>query len=246
MVPIGNCPPDHDPGYAPAVNLVPPSPEEPADQGDVRWLVRMALIFYGIVALFALGYALFSGSIGSLFGEKMPNVGNLLGGIGVGVAIVALTRVGVRTWPAIERAAREFSQMLGPLRRGDAVILAVLSGFAEELLFRGALWSSLGLLGTTCLFALVHVIPKRALWGYPLFALLAGLLLGLLREGTGSVIPPMLAHIVVNAINLHWIGARHAEWSAPADNGAPNPAASNSAASNSADADGAPEPPGGA
>ena len=198
------------------MNLAPPSPEEPTNQGDVRWLVRMALVFYGIVALFALGFSLFSGSIGSLFAEKLPNVGNLLGGLGVGLAIVALTRVGFRAWPAIRSAAGELSRMLGPMGTRDALLLAVISGFAEELLFRGALWSSLGLVGTSCLFGLVHVIPKRALWGYPLFALFAGLLLGLLREGTGSVIAPMLAHIVVNGINLQWIGSRHAEWLAPA------------------------------
>ena len=52
------------------------------------------------------------------------------------------------------------------------------------------------------------MLPRRDLLVYPLFALLAGLLLGLLREGTQSVAPPFLAHALVNGVNLHWIGAR--------------------------------------
>ena len=58
----------------------------------------------------------------------------------------------------------------------------------------------------TLLFGLVHVLPRRALWIYPLFALLAGLLFGLLREGTQSLWPCVLAHVTVNALDLAWIG----------------------------------------
>ena len=81
---------------------------------------------------------------------------------------------------------------------------------AEERLFRGALWPHLGLLGTTFLFGLVHFVPHKKLWGYPLFALVAGLLLGVLREASGSVIPPILAHFTVNVLNLRWMGKHHA------------------------------------
>ena len=66
-------------------------------------------------------------------------------------------------------------------------------GVGEELLFRGALWPHLGLPGTTFLFGLVHIIPRKQLWGYPLFALGAGLLLGLLLAvGTGGLLSGFL------------------------------------------------------
>ena len=61
-------------------------------------------------------------------------------------------------------------------------------------------------MGTTLLFGLVHVLPRRSLWIYPLFATLAGLLFGLLREGTQSLWPCILAHVAVNVLNLAWIG----------------------------------------
>ena len=195
----------------------PPQPEDPSSGTQVRWLLRMALVFYGVVVLFAIGLALFTGSIGSLFGDKAPNPGNLLAGLGVGLAIVAVTRVGFRAWPTVQRAAREFSNLIGPIGLKEALLLATVSAFAEELLFRGALFEPLGLFGTTGLFAVVHIVPTKTLWWrYPIFAFAAGLFLGLLREGTGSVIPPMIAHFVVNAINLYWLGSKHAAWAAEA------------------------------
>ena len=198
------------PPPAPAGGTPPPGTTPIAGSG----IVRLATGFYGVVGLFAVGFALFSDDVGILlmFGEKAPEPAGLLAGIGVGLVIVGVTRVGVRMWGAIEDAARILSVMLGPLTKKQAILLAVLSGVGEELLFRGALWPDLGLWGTTLLFGLVHVIPKRQLWGYPLFAVAAGLLFGVLRMGTGSVVPCVLAHVTVNAINLIWLSERYAEF----------------------------------
>jgi membrane protease YdiL (CAAX protease family) len=173
-----------------------------------RRLVRLAAGFYGIATLFALGYAGFSGTIGTVFGEETPGAGATLAAVVLGLGIVGLSRLGARVWPRMARAADALGDLLGPLSWGGAIVLALMSGFAEELLFRGALWPHLGLFGTTLLFGLVHFVPKKALWGYPLFALAGGFLLGLLRRGGGSVFPPMLAHAIVNALNLAWIGRR--------------------------------------
>jgi membrane protease YdiL (CAAX protease family) len=208
------------PAVVPAPPLLPstsgPSPSagpSPADRAGPPGLARpslrkVALGFYGIVTLFALGYALFSGEVGRLFGEKPPTLVGVLGAAGLALGLVALWRTGIRLWKPVAAATDELERMIGPLSVGDAILLAVISGFAEELLFRGALWPPLGLVGSALLFGLVHVLPRRALWVYPVFALVAGFLLGLLREGTESVIPPMLCHVLVNAINLAWIGGR--------------------------------------
>lgn len=201
------------PGATVSVPRPPATPPAPPSSP----LVRIAGTFYAVVALFAFGYALFSGGIGSLFGTAAPNIGGLLGGIGIGVVIVAVTRVGVKMWPAVDDAARTLSLAIGPLSRKDAILLAIFSGVAEELLFRGALWEHLdGIVGTSLLFALVHVVPRRKLWGYPVFALGAGLLFGLLRGGTDSVLPCMLAHVTVNALNLVYLADRHEAFAAEA------------------------------
>ncbi len=159
------------------------------------------------MALFACGYALFSGGLRELFGEAMPTFPGLAVGLGLGLVLVVLSRVAARSWLPMTRMTKSLAELIGPVRWSHAVLLAVLSGLAEEILFRGALWPHLGLVGTTLLFGLVHVLPRRSMWVYPLFATLAGLLFGLLREGTQSIWPCVLAHVVVNALNLAWIGS---------------------------------------
>ena len=181
-------------------------------------LLRLAGGFYAIVTLFAFGYAIFDGlqhSAGREAGEPflglaLPTIGLAFAGIGVGLVIVGVVHVGLRAVPGVDRAAQEFSGLLGPITPKEAIWLAVFSGVAEELLFRGALWPHLGMWGTTFLFGLVHVLPRRTLWAYPLFAAGAGLMLGILRDASGSVLPPILAHVTVNGLNLWWLGKHHA------------------------------------
>jgi len=191
-----------DPPVEPTLESVPREDERG------RALLRIALPFYGIVALFAVGFALFSAGITRLFGEVAARPTGLLGGLGVGLGLVALTRVGASGWAPMVRMTRSLEELVGPITWTTALLLALVSGFAEELLFRGALWPHLGLIGTTLLFGLIHVLPRRSLWLYPVFATLAGLFLGLVREGTGSVWPPIVAHVTVNALNLAWLGTR--------------------------------------
>jgi hypothetical protein len=163
---------------------------------------------YGVVAVFAVGFALFSGAASRLLGDQAPNPAELLAGLAVGGILAAATLLGERAWGPFARATKALTEMLGPVSVREALILASASGVAEELLFRGALWPSLGFWGSSLLFGLVHVVPKRALWIYPLYAAGAGFVLGLLRETTGSVFPPMIAHVTVNAVGLWWIGRR--------------------------------------
>jgi membrane protease YdiL (CAAX protease family) len=173
--------------------------------GPQHRFVRMALGFYGIVFLFAFGYALFSGTIATLFGEQYPSGGSVLFGIFVGLGIVGVCQMGLRTLPWIRRSADTITELVGPITYPGVVAVALASGIAEELLFRGALWIHLDFMGTSFLFAIVHVVPRRSMIGYPVFAFGAGLLLGLLRHASGNAIPSMFAHVIVNGLNLGYL-----------------------------------------
>lgn len=183
-------------------------PQPPAPTRAAPSLLGSALAFYGIVTLFAVGYALFSGDVRTLLGERACEPKELAAALGFALALAGLVRVGAKAWKPLGRAAQVGGDLLGPLPVRHALALACLSGMAEELLFRGALWPALKLGGASLLGGLVHVVPRRALWLYPFYAAAVGLVMGLLRQGSESVVPPMLAHVVLDAVTLLWLVRR--------------------------------------
>ena len=170
-------------------------------------ILRWAVWFYGLLAVGAWAYAARSGDLRTLFGERPPDAAATMRGVGVGVGIVVAYWGAHHQFGIVRRFTVTLGTLLGPMTPAQACYLGLLSGFAEELAFRGALWPDLGLWGTSLLFAALHIVPIRAAAGYPLFALLAGLLLGWLRQTTGSVWPPIFAHVTINTINLAVMGA---------------------------------------
>jgi uncharacterized protein len=78
-----------------------------------------------------------------------------------------------------------------------AFALAALSSLAEEIFFRGALMPLLGVWGQAFVFGLLHPMPRRA-WVYTAFTFVAGLCFGYATLLTGSLIPAILAHFIIN------------------------------------------------
>jgi membrane protease YdiL (CAAX protease family) len=117
-------------------------------------------------------------------------------------------------WPLPAEVAEAFRALHAKLRPtgvlatlGSILALAVAPGCAEELAFRGALQGALekiagprgAILVSAVLFGLIHLQPA----GYRVpFAILLGLALGALRRRTGSVVPGMIAHGVLNTTTL--------------------------------------------
>lgn len=135
---------------------------------------------------------------------------DLLLGLGAGLLLLGLWK-GAEKGSSLARDLEDLlGEALGPLQRSEVIALAVLSGFAEELFFRGAVQGSFGWLPATVLFALLHTGPGRAFRLWTLFALVAGLLFGGLMELRGNLLGPVVAHFLVNAVNL-WRLARRDE-----------------------------------
>jgi membrane protease YdiL (CAAX protease family) len=111
--------------------------------------------------------------------------------------------------------AEHLAGILGPLSGTQVVILALASGVGEEAFFRGALQPRVGLVAASLLFGLAHLVPRRELLPWAGFALLAGVLLGALFEYTGNLLAPTLAHVVVNGVNLCWLGRAGARGPGP-------------------------------
>jgi membrane protease YdiL (CAAX protease family) len=122
-------------------------------------------------------------------------------GLGAAVLLVALWRLG-RRLPSARELEASLAVLLGPLDGGDVAGLALLSGFAEELFFRGAVQGAWGWLPATLLFALLHSGPGKAFRLWSLFAVVAGLLFAGLTLWRGNLLPAVVGHVAVNAVNL--------------------------------------------
>lgn len=132
---------------------------------------------------------------------------SVTGGLVLTVMLLAGSRLLVRraTW------ARElhlgFRELLGGLSDTQVVAFALASGIVEELVFRGALQPVLGWVPTAVAFGSIHVGPDRRFVPWTLSAIVVGLLLGLLFELTGHLVGCVIAHVLVNFVNLRHIRA---------------------------------------
>lgn len=123
-------------------------------------------------------------------------------GLAGGAVLVGAWEAARRLTTAARQLEVEFAGLLGRLSRTEALALACMSGIAEEIFFRGAVQEAWGWLAATALFTLLHTGRGGPLRLWTLFAALAGLLLAGLMLWRGNLLSPMLAHFVVNAVNL--------------------------------------------
>jgi len=134
---------------------------------------------------------------------------NIVFGLSVGLFVVGISYVLTALTGWGDRLARELARTVGPMSLPDALLMAAASGFSEELLFRGALQPRAGLLLASLLFAAMHFAPRREMVPWTGFALAVGLLFGWMFEHTGNLVAPMIAHAVVNGVNLPLLVQRY-------------------------------------
>lgn len=128
---------------------------------------------------------------------------DLLLGIAAAALLFGLWQGGRHVFPAMRELEDTLGQLLISLPRSDLLTLAVISGFAEELLFRGAILTSLGWLPASLLFALFHSGPGRAFRCWMLFAFLAALVFSAITLYRGNLIAAIVAHALHNGIHLY-------------------------------------------
>lgn len=90
-----------------------------------------------------------------------------------------------------------FISLFGSMPIYGLVLLAFLSSVGEEILFRGALQPSLGVFFTSILFGVLHIGP-RGIGAWSLWAVIAGVILGLLYSQTQNILVPIVVHFLIN------------------------------------------------
>jgi hypothetical protein len=129
-------------------------------------------------------------------------------GAAFALLVVFLSRWSAHRFEWGRTLEREFRHILGPLSSTDILLLAGASSIGEEAFFRGAMTPSLGLWGSSLLFALPHIGPKLSLIPWTISSLGVGLALGGLYMWSGDLAGPVCAHFLINFLNLQRITQR--------------------------------------
>jgi uncharacterized protein len=130
----------------------------------------------------------------------------LVWGLALGLAITGISSIIYRLWPAYQRSADVYLEVvLKPLLWPDLIWLGLLPGMSEELLFRGVMLSALGFnpsglaISSMC-FGILHLGGLQQ-WPYMIWATIVGFLLGFSALTTGNLLVPIVAHIFTNLLS---------------------------------------------
>jgi membrane protease YdiL (CAAX protease family) len=138
---------------------------------------------------------------------RKPAAVALSAGLGLLLSLIAIaaTRVVVGRFAWGQRLHRDLRPMARDLGLGHILLLAGLSSLGEELLFRGLLTPAIGVVMSAALFGLAHQIAGPSRWVWVGWAMVVGVGLGAVFAATGSLVGPLLAHAVMNAVNLAYL-----------------------------------------
>lgn len=128
--------------------------------------------------------------------SKRPVITGTATGLGLG-AIFVLGGLVAREIPGIDDYIRDVLQYskAGPLYL--IVFITVINGLAEEMFFRGSVYTALLKYRPVLTSTVLYVIATAATTGNPMLgfaAIILGSVCALLRRATGGVLAPMLVH----------------------------------------------------
>ena len=168
-----------------------------------RQLLIRALLLEGFLIGIAVVWA---------FLRKIPiresffvNMSDSLIGVSLGLFLLGtnylLVEYGSRYFGFFRRIKQlieyEISPLFKQLNLIAITLIALFSGLAEELLFRGVLQAEIGIWLTSLLFGAAHVWRKAAVV-YGLYAAAVGFFFGAIYLWNGNLWVPTLAHMVNN------------------------------------------------
>jgi membrane protease YdiL (CAAX protease family) len=171
--------------------------------------VLVAVFYLGLAAV-GVGWASWRGQVNLWRPAAVsePHIcGGILGGLGLGLLIVFLSRVSVLRFAWARSLHRELRALLGPLTNLEIVVLAGASSLGEEIFFRGAMVPVTGIWVASAAFALLHIGPRRRHLPWTVGSFVAGVLFSLLFIWSGDLTGPVIAHFTVNFLNLRHVAS---------------------------------------
>ena len=137
-------------------------------------------------------------------GLRWPTWKQLLAAVGIAGLLLCFDFLVSWVWQGLDPAGYDLLEKVngnlfgGLATVGGAIALGFSAGISEELLFRGAAQPRLGLLLTTLLFTIGHLQYGLTLATLQVFVI--GLVFGLMRKRTGTVVICMVSHATYNMV----------------------------------------------
>lgn len=100
-------------------------------------------------------------------------------------------------------------EVIGRAPAVTIVALSLLSAAGEEVFFRVAMQPELGMVGTTLIFALLHLGPRGNPNSWTLMSAIISLLLGVIFDYTESILPVFVAHSIMNLTSMFKLRVRY-------------------------------------
>ena len=182
---------------------------EPGRSETRAFLLTSALGLMLVPAAFGIALG-FSIDVLSLVNANLPNA---LVGLGAVLPLAGLLRwfMGTGWRPLADFRASQlqfFSEIGFRLTRRRIILLAIIAGVSEELMFRGVLQTildrQLPVAAAIALSSLVFGLLHARTVLYAIIAGAVGAYLGLLFWATGSLFVPIVTHAVYDLIALDW------------------------------------------
>jgi membrane protease YdiL (CAAX protease family) len=126
-------------------------------------------------------------------------------GLVLALIVVCATRLLVARFEWARRLHGDLRPVARDLTLASILLLAGLSSLGEELLFRGLLTPTIGVVPSALVFGFAHQIRGPSRWIWIAWASLMGLALGAIFALTGTLVGALLAHAVINAANLVYL-----------------------------------------
>lgn len=169
-------------------------------------LMNTALVIYGAMAGVGIFLSLyvqsnFASSFAMDMGLETWGRFLILAALATGIILI-LSYFFEEYVPSFQALKWTFAEIIGRCSVPAVLLLSFLSACGEEILFRGGIQPTLGLIGTSILFGVLHVGPGGRISAWSFWAVLAGFLMGWLFESTQSLYPPILCHFAVNLISM--------------------------------------------
>jgi uncharacterized protein len=174
---------------------------------DPRRLLPIVVLGEGLLLATALAIA-WSSRLPLPLGHPIAGLAwGMFAAVVLGVVNLGFLRTQTAGWPG--RALRYVCRVIvRPLfehvRMWHIVVISIMAGLGEELLFRGVLQPLIGLPLASLIFGAVHV-GGRPFIGYGVWAACIGALFGWLMMVTGGLLAPIVAHAVYDMLALAYV-----------------------------------------